>query len=242
MRSLAVIPCRMGASRLPGKPLLELGGRSIVRWVYEATVRSECFDEVVVATPDDEIVREVQRFGGRSMLTSSDHATGTDRVAEVANAIDSEVIANVQGDQPFVTAAALEALVRPFSGDVPPVMTTIATPLAEDLLDDPNTVKVVRDRNGDALYFSRSPIPHRRAGTEAELLHHIGLYAFDRGFLSQFTALAAGPLEQAEGLEQLRALENGFRIRVELADASPVEINTPEDLRKAEALLAERPA
>jgi 3-deoxy-manno-octulosonate cytidylyltransferase (CMP-KDO synthetase) len=242
MRTLAVIPCRLGAARLPGKPLLELGGRTIVRWVYDATVRSGCFDEVVVATPDGEIVDEVERFGGRSMLTSPAHATGTDRVAEVADAIASDVVVNVQGDQPFVTAAALVALVRPFSGEAPPVMTTIATPLAEDLLDDPNTVKVVRDRNGDALYFSRSPIPHRRAGTEAELLHHIGLYGFERGFLSQFTALSSGPLEQAEGLEQLRALENGFRIRVELADASPVEINTPEDLRRAEALLAERSA
>ena len=239
MRILGVIPARMGATRFPGKPLADLAGRPLIRWVYDAAAACAAFDELIVATPDVAIADSVRRFGGRVELTEATHPTGTDRVAEVARRHDADVVVNVQGDQPFVTPEMLSRLVDPYRAGLLPSMTTVAAPLDDAGLADANTVKVVCDRNGDALYFSRSPIPFQR-GPSADALpvyHHIGLYAFLRPFLEQYAAMAPTPLEQAEGLEQLRVLEHGHRIRVSRVGSPVLEVNTPEDLAAAIALV-----
>lgn len=237
MKVLAVVPVRYGASRLPGKPLADLGGRPLVQWVYEAAAECPAFDEVVLATDSEEIAARVRDFGGASELTRDDHLTGTDRVAEVAERhVDADVIVNVQGDQPFTTADMLGALVSPYlAGEWPP-MTTLACPLADpSWWTDPNVVKVVRDVNGYALYFSRSSIPHGGMDQNSQIrpLHHLGLYAFTRETVLQFPMLPPTPLEQQERLEQLRALEHGIRIRVCDTDRPVLEVNTPEDLERA---------
>jgi 3-deoxy-manno-octulosonate cytidylyltransferase (CMP-KDO synthetase) len=231
----------MAATRFPGKPLADLAGRPLVRWVYESAAACGDLDDLVVATPDREIVEVVEAFGGLAELTRSDHPTGTDRVAEIAGRrVDADVVVNVQGDQPFVTPEMLSALVGPYRDGTHPVMTTVAAPLDQESGPaDPNVVKVVCDRAGDALYFSRSPLPFRRNEVLLPLpvYHHIGLYAFTREFLAQYASLAPTPLEQAEGLEQLRVLEHGHRIRVCPIEHPVLEVNTPEDLIEAVALV-----
>jgi 3-deoxy-manno-octulosonate cytidylyltransferase (CMP-KDO synthetase) len=231
---LGVIPTRMGAVRFPGKPLADIAGRPLIRWVYDAATSCSVLDRVVVATPDQEIVDVVHAFGGEAVLTSPHHPTGTDRVAEVAASSSADVVVNVQGDQPFGTSDMLEQLVAPFATGAGVQMTTLGAPLPPDLDPaDGNVVKVVCDRNGDALYFSRSPIPYYRTPGPAPVLHHLGLYAFTREFLGVYQTLAPTPLELCEGLEQLRVLEHGYRIRVSRTDAPAIEVNTPADLKAA---------
>lgn len=234
LSALAVIPARYGASRLPGKPLADLGGRPLIRWVHDAAAGSDVFDEVVVATDDARIADCVRGFGGTVEMTRGDHASGTDRVAEVAERRpDATVVVNVQGDQPFASPEMLAALVAPYRGFDAPPMATVACPLADDARTDGNSVKVVRDRSGDALYFSRSLIP-----SSGPALHHMGLYAFRRDTLLRFPTLERTPLERQERLEQLRALEHGIRIHVVLVERPVLEINTPEDLEAARRTLA----
>jgi 3-deoxy-manno-octulosonate cytidylyltransferase (CMP-KDO synthetase) len=239
VKILAVVPARYGASRFPGKPLANLGGRPIVQWVYEAAASCEDFDEVVVATESEEIASRVREFGGVVELTRDDHRTGSDRVAEVAERHeDADVVVNVQGDQPFATPAMLSALVGPYlTGETPP-MTTLACPLTDRAgWDDPNVVKVVCDQRGYALYFSRSPIPHLEEGEPVDGRHHLGLYAFTRETVLRFPSLEETPLERRERLEQLRALEHGIPIRVCDTDRAVLEVNTPEDLERAQELV-----
>lgn len=240
LRILGVVPARMAAARFPGKPLVPLAGRPLVQWVYEGAVASNVFDDVVVATPDDEIAECVRSFGGAIALTGYHHETGTDRVAEVAAGTDADVVVNVQGDQPFVDRDMLAPLIAPYRAGEVVSMSTLACPLADDSLHDPNVVKVVVDRNSNALYFSRSPIPYQRAQGRMLARHHLGLYAFDRTFLAAYSAMLPTPLEHAEGLEQLRALEHGYRIRVCDVVTPTLEVNTPEDLERAEAHVAGR--
>ena len=240
MTVLAVVPVRMASSRFPGKPLADLGGRPIVQWVWEAASRCPDFDRVVVATADEEIADTVRGFGGEVELTRPDHPTGSDRAAEVAaRHPGASVVVNVQGDQPFAATEMLSALVEPFRSGEPPAISTLACPLSDPRDHaDPNVVKVVRDLAGNALYFSRSPIPH--AGGEegaVSALHHLGLYAFDREALLEFPRLDPTPLERRERLEQLRALEHGLRIQVALTERPALEINTPEDLDAARELV-----
>jgi len=240
-RALGVIPVRMDATRLPGKPLLRLDGRTIVQWVYDAATASAVFDDVVVATPDDDIADAVRAFGGAVAMTGRHHATGTDRVAEVARTrTDVDLVANVQGDQPFVTTAMLQALIESFASAPDQNMATLGAPLdLERGLHDPNTVKVVTDQRSFALYFSRAPIPTLRAPRDdVPVYHHLGLYAFTRDYLLEFATLPPTPLEQCENLEQLRALEHGARIRVCPVVAPTIEINTLEDLECAEHYVA----
>jgi 3-deoxy-manno-octulosonate cytidylyltransferase (CMP-KDO synthetase) len=244
MRILAVVPVRYGASRLPGKPLADLGGRPIVQWVHEAAAACPDFDEVVVATDSEEIAAVVRDFGGDAELTREDHASGTDRVAEVAaRHPEADVVVNVQGDQPFVTPEMLTTLVSPYvAGELPP-MATLACPLVNpSWWTDPNVVKVVVGVNGDALYFSRSSIPHAAIdpGAVVRPLHHLGLYAFSRETVLRFPELPATPLEQQERLEQLRALEHGIRIHVCETERPVLEVNTPEDLERARREVAAR--
>lgn len=238
---LAVIPARYASVRFPGKPLVKIGDRPMVQWVYEAASRCPAFSKVIVATDNEIIADCVRSFGGAVEMTSSTHETGTDRVAEVATRYpDMEVIVNVQGDQPFVTPEMLLQLVEPYLKGETPEMTTLACPLADQAAySDPNIVKVICDRHQKALYFSRSAIPYYRNAVAAPVFHHLGLYAFEREFLAAYADLTPTPLEQCEALEQLRVLEHGYRIRVCHTQAAVPEINTPEDLVRAEAFIVE---
>lgn len=229
MRVAAVIPARLGSTRLPSKPLREIGGVPLVRRVYDAIRDCPLLDEVVVATDSPEVAALVD---GRVLMTSPDHPSGTDRVAEAARELDADVVLNVQGDLPFVTHRVIADLL---SVPAEPVA-TVAAPLADP--SDPSTVKVVLDVNGRALYFSRSVIPYPRGA--ATYLQHIGLYAFRRDFLETYTSLEQTPLEVAEGLEQLRVLEHGYPIHVGTTEAPMIEVNTPEDVAAAEAHLEGR--
>lgn len=237
---LAVIPAREGARRFPGKPLADLAGRPLVEWVYEAARSCASFHNVIVATDSEAIAERVNRFGGLVELTSPDHQSGTDRVAEVAERHgEADVVVNVQGDQPFATADMLTALVAPYVAGQEPPMTTLVCPLVDSAAwTDPNVVKVVEDVDGYALYFSRSPIPYGAADDSlVKPLHHLGLYAFTRDTALRFPSFAPTPLELQEGLEQLRALEHGIRIKVCKTEHPVLEINTPDDLKAAERLV-----
>ncbi|MCS6988546.1 MAG: 3-deoxy-manno-octulosonate cytidylyltransferase [Chloroherpetonaceae bacterium] len=240
MSILAVIPARYASSRFPAKPLALIEGKPMIQRVYEATSRCKAFSKVIVATDDERIFETVKGFGGEVEMTRKEHQTGTDRVAEVASRHKGyDVVANVQGDQPFVTLEALEKLIEPYLRDELPEMTTVACPL--DMLRgyrDENTVKVICNAKGRAMYFSRAPIPFFRNGVpNAPVYQHIGLYAFRRDFLFFYAMLPPSPLEQAESLEQLRALENGYAIHVGVISKPLLEINAPEDLERAKALL-----
>ncbi|MEC4895759.1 MAG: 3-deoxy-manno-octulosonate cytidylyltransferase [Oscillatoria sp. PMC 1051.18] len=237
---LAVIPARYASQRFPGKPLAKIGSRPMVQWVYEAASKCDLFSQVVVATDSVKIADCVREFGGKVEMTSSEHPSGTDRVAEVAERYpEVSAIANVQGDQPFVTPEMLSELIQPYLNGENPDMTTLACPLDEKTAyNDPNVVKVLCDRHNRALYFSRSPIPYYRHPGKAPVGHHLGLYAFRRDFLAKYAQLEPTPLEHCEGLEQLRVLEHGYSIRVCQTAKAVIEVNTPEDLDLAQKLVA----
>jgi len=238
MEIVAVIPARFASTRLPGKPLLSDTGRPLIQHVVEAARRSKSIGRVIVATDDDRIAAAVAGFGGEFIMTSATHATGTDRVAEVAARLDGcRIVVNLQGDEPEISGLALDQVVSLLqeSPDVP--MSTLATPIIDEAIyRDPSCVKVVRAASGRALYFSRSPIPcHRdglpaRTSVQAPIAYlHLGLYAYRRDFLLQLNTLPASPLEAAEKLEQLRVLEAGYPIAVGLVDEPSVGIDTPDD-------------
>lgn len=240
-RVVAIIPARYESTRLPGKPLADLGGQPMIQRVYARAARAAGVERVLVATDDARIRAAVEGFGGEVVLTRREHRTGTDRIAEVAAALDAEVIVNVQGDLPLLDPDMVAAAVAPLRDDAGLPMATISAPLRTRAeRDDPNVVKVVTDRDGHALYFSRSPLPyHRDGGVAADLgRKHIGLYVYRRDFLLRFAALPPTPLEQAEQLEQLRALEWGVRIKVIAVDGASIEVDTPRDLERARAELA----
>lgn len=235
MKAMAVIPARYGASRFPGKPLANQTGKFLIQHVYEQVARAGRLDRVIVATDDRRIADAVTRFGGQVVMTRADHASGTDRVAEVAEGLDCELVVNVQGDEPEIDPGHLDRLVTVMEQDGQCPMGTLACPfpsVAGAHPDDPAAVKVVVDQRGRALYFSRSPIPFvqdRSGKAPAEPLLHVGVYAYRREFLLKLAALAATPLEQSESLEQLRVLEHGFEIAVAVVDSACVGIDTPED-------------
>lgn len=241
MSILAVIPARYASQRFPAKALAMIAGKPMIQRVYESAQRCPAFAKVIVATDDERIANVVQAFGGEVEFTRREHRTGTDRIAEVASRHPNyDVIANIQGDQPFVTLEALEKLVEPYLRNEQPDMTTVAAPL--DMLTgyrDEHTVKVICNRKFQAMYFSRAPIPFFRYPVDAPpVYHHIGLYAFRRDFLFVYAMLPPSPLEQAESLEQLRALENGYTIQVSIISKPILEINTPEDLEKVKLLIS----
>ena len=241
MTTLGVIPARLAATRFPEKPLVAIDGIPLIIHVLRAARRATLLDRVVVATPDAEIVACVEGEGGEAVVTSAEHRSGTDRVAEAARLLGAQdVVANIQGDLPLLTTAMVDALVTPFGAPDPPQMTTVAAPLAPADMDDPNTVKVICDRNDDALYFSRAPIPHPRNDGPPLARHHIGLYAFTAAFLQHVASLEPTPLEQREGLEQLRVLEHGHRIRVGSCDGAVPEVHVPEDVALVESYIARR--
>jgi 3-deoxy-manno-octulosonate cytidylyltransferase (CMP-KDO synthetase) len=245
----AIIPARYGSSRLVGKPLSDIHGKPMIQHVHERVSRARGVDRVLVATDDQRIADAVRAFGGEALLTSPAHKSGSDRLAEAVRSIEASVVVGVQGDEPMIDPRAVEAALSPFS-DASVQAATVCTPLrgVEDMLS-PHVVKVVTDGAGRALYFSRSPIPHVRGGDALESARsaverglarrHLGLYAWRRDTLLRFAALPPSALEEAEGLEQLRALEHGIPMQVVEFDGEPgVAVDTPEDLQRVRALLA----
>jgi len=235
---IAVIPARYGSTRLPAKALAEIDGVPMVVRVWRQTTRASSIERTIVATDDERIAQAVRRAGGEAMMTSPSHQSGTDRIAEVAGKVPADVYINVQGDLPFISPEDLDALAAPMRADGSIAMATLATPIAsEHEWENPNVVKVVRGAGGDALYFSRASIPYPRdaGGIPAAALRHIGVYAYRRDFLLRFASLPQGVLERIEKLEQLRALENGYAIRVVPSVAPSLEIDTAEDLARARA-------
>ena len=251
MKVIAVIPARYESTRLPGKPLLKIQGSTIVQMVYERASDAELLDDVIVATDDQRIYDHVLSIGGKVVMTGKEHQTGTDRIAEVVRKMDADVVVNVQGDEPLITPAVIESILPPFSEDEAVQMSTICTPITEtEELFNPNVVKVVTDRMGNAIYFSRCPIPYfkspgmpERFTVKPEMLgnwrRHVGLYAYRRAFLLQFSRMAPGSLEMMEGLEQLRALEHGARIRVVESSYKGVGIDTHDDYMKLKQYLGD---
>jgi 3-deoxy-manno-octulosonate cytidylyltransferase (CMP-KDO synthetase) len=232
---IAVVPARYGSSRLPGKALAEIDGVPMVVRVWRQASKARVPGRVLVATDDERIANAVRSAGGEPVMTSSAHQSGTDRIAEVADRIAADIYLNVQGDLPFLDPADLDALAAPMCADPLINMATLATPImGPEEWSNPNVVKVVCDAKGNALYFSRSPIPLARdGGIPAQALRHIGVYAYRRDFLLKFAALGPGVLERIEKLEQLRALENGYNIRVVVSVAPSLEVDTAEDLARA---------
>lgn len=240
-RVLGVIPARIGSTRLARKPLVPIQGRPLVQWVHEAAARARGLDELVVATDDRDVFDTVAGFGGTAVMTRADHESGTDRVAEVARAREwAELIVNIQGDEPLLPAAYIESGLAPFGGADGVRMATLATPITDEAeLADSGVAKVVADRRGNALYFSRTPIPYDR-GDAPERWRQIGIYFFAREALLQFVSWPRSPLERAEGLEQLRALENGLPIRVVPVPAATPHVDTERDVARVEELLQGR--
>jgi 3-deoxy-manno-octulosonate cytidylyltransferase (CMP-KDO synthetase) len=254
----AVIPARYGSTRFEGKPLADILGKPMIQYVYEGVCQSRLIGEVIVATDDQRIMEVVQRFGGKGLMTSPEHFTGTERVAEVAKRIKAEIIVNVQGDEPLIRGAIIDKAIRPLLVDETLSMSTLVTRI-EDVKDwlNPHIVKVVIDQRGFALYFSRSPIPFPRDlqigrlesnpfGTKRPLpkriFKHIGVYVYRRKFLLHFARMKPTPLEKLEKLEQLRALENGHRIKVTAVDYEPICVDVPEDLQRIEKFLSHSPS
>lgn len=244
MKFIALIPARYASTRFPGKPLAMLGGKSVIQRVYEQV--SKAVDETYVATDDQRIFDAVEAFGGKVVMTRSDHKSGTDRIEEAAEKIggDYDVVVNVQGDEPFIQASQIETVCHCFD-DHTTQIATLGKPFGNDIeaISNPNSPKIVVDKKGFALYFSRSIIPFVRGKEAAEwpssypFLKHLGLYAYRRNVLREVTQLPQGVLEKAESLEQLRWLENGYKIRVGLTDVETVGIDTPADLERAEKFL-----
>ena len=233
MKVLCIIPARYASTRLPGKPLRDIAGKPMIVRVYERAVQAQLVQDVVVATDDARIRAAVEEHGGRAVMTRVDHATGTDRLAEVAEKMtDYDLIINVQGDEPLIDPAVIDALVEPFLADETLSMATAKTLLRDDEeMANPNNVKVITDQCGNALYFSRARIPYAR-NEGAKVYKHIGIYAYRRDFLLRYAKMEPTELEKSESLEQLRALENGCRIKVIKTDWKFVGVDTEEDLEK----------
>lgn len=243
MKFTAIIPARYASSRFPGKPLAVLGDKMVIQHVYEQV--SKVLEDVYVATDDERIFDAVQRFGGKAVMTSANHRSGTDRVCEAIEKLnsDADVIINIQGDEPFIKPEQIKTVMQLFDNEDTEIATLGKHFETMDAVDNPNSPKIAVGRNGRALYFSRSVIPFVRGREHAEwlkaypFLKHIGIYAYRRDTLMHIRDLSPTPLEIAESLEQLRWLENGINIKVGLTNVETIGIDTPDDLRKAEAFL-----
>jgi len=242
--AIAVIPARYSATRLPGKPLVSLAGKPMIQRVWERTRQAQRISRVIIATDDERILKAAAGFGAEAVMTRSEHRSGSERVAEVAlhsAGEGEEIFVNVQGDEPLVEPEAIDTLVEAMESDDSVSVATLMVPIAKpaDIMD-PNVVKVVLDFDGNALYFSRAPIPwvrDRDAPVHAQHMKHLGLYAFRRSALLDFPTLPVGDLERVEQLEQLRWMENGYKIRVAETQHDSVSVDVPEDVARVELLL-----
>lgn len=246
MKFMAIIPARYASTRFPGKPLAVLGGKTVIQRVYEQV--SSVLSEVYVATDDQRIYDCVEGFGGKAVMTREDHKSGTDRIEEAVEKIgtDADVIINVQGDEPFIQPSQVETLMHLFDASETQIGTLGKLFESMEAVENPNSPKIVTDNRGFALYFSRSVIPYIRGKERNDwigqypFLKHLGIYAYRREVLAEVTRLPQSSLEKAESLEQLRWLQNGYRIRVGLTDVETIGIDTPEDLQRAEQFLLEK--
>ena len=242
MRVIGVIPARYKSSRLEGKALADIHGKPMIQHVWERCRRASSLEQLLVATDDVRIQEAVESFGGEVVMTDPEHASGTDRVAEAVSDVDCDVVVNIQGDEPMLDPLMIDELVEPFRADAGTEMVTLKHLITEESeLSDPNVVKVVADIRGDALYFSRSLIPRLSSRSkDYQAFKHLGLYAYAKQCLAKLSCLEPTPLERIERLEQLRALENGIRIRVVLTKSQGrgVSVDTPEDLETARRLMS----
>ncbi len=238
MKVLCVIPARYASTRLPGKPLKLIAGKPMIQHVYEQACKATIPADVIVATDNDLVYQAVESFNGKAIMTSAEHPSGTDRLAEVAlNYPDVDVIVNVQGDEPMIPPEIIDRLAKAFADEKDLKMATMKVLMDEEDYDNPAAVKVVTDHNGYALYFSRSLIPYpRNKSDEYKVYKHVGIYAYSRDFILQYAAWETTALEQAESLEQLRVLENGYKIKVLESDFKGIGVDTPEDLEAVDAL------
>ena len=241
MKTAVIIPARMGSMRFPGKVLADLGGKPVIQHVWENAMRSKA-DSVTVAADDLRVEQAVKAFGGNVVMTKPSHPSGSDRVWEAAQSNDAELIVNVQGDEPFLPHEVIDDLIDAMHGADAPAMGTVVLPCSRaDIAANPNLPKVVLTTDDYALYFSRSMIPYlREGGEETEVYRHWGIYAYRRETLAKFVSLPEGRLERCEKLEQLRALENGIRIKVIKTSFDSIGIDTPDDLVRAQEFLARR--
>lgn len=243
--AVGVIPARYGSTRFPGKPLAMVAKKPMIQWVYERSTQARLLDKVVVATDDYRIYNAVRAFGGLVQMTDAEHNSGTDRVAQVARGLDADIIINIQGDEPLIEPDGIDTLVRLLLDQPDCQMATLARPITDaEELTNPNTARVLIDRNGHALYFSRAALPFvRDAGAindwpqHAPFYNHIGIYGYRKKFLAEFTRLENSVYEKAEKLEQLRALEYGYRIKVGIVDFMPVCVDVPADIEIVERKL-----
>ena len=234
---VGAIPARYGATRLPGKPLLSIAGRPMIEHVYTRAARARGLARVVVLTDDERIARAVEGFGGEWEMTPADCASGTDRIAWAARSWNASAVINIQGDEPLIDPEVVSLIADHLAANPDDPMVTLATPAAPEEMGNPNAVKVALARDGAALYFSRSPIPYPRNEGGAAPLKHLGIYGYQKEALLRLAGLPPTPLERSESLEQLRALENGMRIRVLIVENGLVGVDTVEDLEKVERLL-----
>lgn len=243
MKFIGIIPARYASSRFPGKPLAILGGKYVIQRVYETV--SQVFDETYVATDDERIREAVEGFGGKAVMTRADHKTGTDRIQEAVEklATDADVIVNIQGDEPFIQRSQIETVCRCFNDNATQIATLGKPFESMEAVKNPNSPKIVLDNKGYAMYFSRSVIPFVRSVDNTKwlscypFLKHLGVYAYRRNVLHEITALPMSSLEKVESLEQLRWLQNGYRIKVGITDFETIGIDTPDDLKRAEDFL-----
>jgi 3-deoxy-manno-octulosonate cytidylyltransferase (CMP-KDO synthetase) len=240
MKIIGIIPARYGSTRLEGKPLKDICGKPMIQYVYEAAQKVDLLTKVVVATDDQRIVEAVEKFGGQAHLTSVDHKTGTDRIAEVARNIEADIVVNIQGDEPLLDPRQIDEAIQPMMDSQSLMVCTLCRPLqSEEDLEDPNLVKTVFDLKGNALYFSRSLIPYPRKTDGHRAYEHIGIYAYRKKFLMQYVQMPQTPLEISESLEQLRILENGIRLKVVVTrfEEKSLSVDTAEDLEAVRRII-----
>lgn len=242
MKRIVIIPSRYGSTRFEGKPLVRIAGKPMIQWVYERCQSAAAINAAVVATDDMRIVDAVKHFGGKSHMTAPEHKSGTDRIAQVADDMglsDKDIVVNVQGDQPLVDPRSIDDVVTPFLSDPDLKISTLAFKIVrQDEITNPKDVKVTFDNRGFALYFSRAPIPlGRDVGQQYDTYKHLGVYAYTVGFLKTFRQLSRGRLERIEKLEQLRALEHGFGIKVVVTRYDSPEVDLPSDIERIEQLM-----
>jgi len=233
MNVIGVIPARFESSRFPGKVLANIAGRTMIQWVWEAASKSTMLEDLIIATDDEKVVKAAETFGGKAVMTSKDYSSGTDRICEVVNPLDVKIVINIQADEPLINGSMIDELARTLLEDTSIQVATLRYKIGDsDELNDPNVVKVVSDKDGFALYFSRSLIPCSLSSAAQEIYKHIGMYAYTKDFLFTFANLTPSSLEQAEKLEQLRALEHGYKIKVIDASCDSISVDTPRDLEK----------
>jgi len=237
MKIIGIIPARLGSTRVQAKMLADISGKPVIRHTYEHAQKAKILDDVFVATDSKEIADVVRKFGGKVVMTSADNKNGTDRIAEAARDLVCDIVVNIQGDEAFIHPDIIELAVKILQDDPDAVMGTVARPITnEEEYLERNAVKVVIDLSGRALYFSRAPIPHSKTGKMSDAVkyyHHIGIYSFRRDFLLQYPGLKRSMLEEAESLEQLRVLENGYKIKVGITSKETIKIDTFDDINKA---------